>query len=53
MLELESSGHGNALIYLYVLVPLSVIVPLAILSSSKGALIGLFWAKSWSDQHDR
>lgn len=53
MLELELSGHGSPLIYLFVLVPLSIIVPLAILPSSKGALVGLFWANGWSDVQDR
>lgn len=50
MLEMELSGHGNPLVYLYVLVPLSAIVPLAILPSSKGGIIGLMWAKGWSDE---
>lgn len=49
MLEI---GRGNPLLYLYMLVPLSVMVPLAILPSSKGALIGLMWAKGWSDEQD-
>lgn len=53
MLEMELSGHGSPLVYLYVLVPLSVIVPLAILPSSKGGIIGLLWAKGWSDEQDR
>tara|TARA_R110002124_G_scaffold267777_1_gene435104 strand:- start:6061 stop:6435 length:375 start_codon:yes stop_codon:yes gene_type:complete len=53
MLEMELSGHGSPLVYLYVLVPLSIIVPLAILPSSKGAIIGLMWAKGWSDESDR
>jgi uncharacterized protein (DUF983 family) len=53
MLEMELSGHGSPLIYLYVLVPLSVVVPLAILPSSKGGIIGLLWAKGWSDEQDR
>ena len=53
MLEMELNGYGNPLIYLYVLVPLSVIVPIAILPSSKGAIIGLLWAKGWSDELDR
>jgi uncharacterized protein (DUF983 family) len=53
MLELEFSGLGNPLVYLYVLVPLSIIVPLAILPSSKGGIIGLLWAKGWSDEQDR
>ena len=50
---MELNGYGNPLIYLYVLVPLSVIVPIAILPSSKGAIIGLLWAKGWSDELDR
>ena len=50
MLEMELSGRGNPLTYIYVLVPLSIIVPLAILPSSKGGIIGLFWAKGWSDE---
>ncbi|MHA6689338.1 DUF983 domain-containing protein [Devosia sp. A449] len=53
MLEMELHGRGSPLIYLYVLVPLAVIVPLAILPSSKGAIIGLLWAKGWSDEQDR
>lgn len=52
MLEMELSGRGNPLTYLYVLVPLSIIVPLAILPSSKGGLIGLLWAKGWSDEQN-
>ena len=50
MLEMELSGRGNPLTYIYVLVPLSIIVPLIILPSSKGGIIGLFWAKGWSDE---
>jgi len=53
MLEMEISGRGNPLIYLWVLVPLSAIVPLVILPSAKGAIIGLFWAKGWSDEQER
>lgn len=53
MLAMELAGHGNPLVYLYVLVPASVVVLLAILPSSKGALIGLFWAKDLSDVLDR
>ncbi|MHA6732318.1 DUF983 domain-containing protein [Devosia sp. A369] len=53
MLGMELDGHGSPLVYLYVLVPLSIIVPLAILPSSKGAIIGLFWAKGWSDELER
>jgi uncharacterized protein (DUF983 family) len=50
MLEMELNGRGNPLTYIYVLVPLSIIIPLAILPSSKGAIIGLFWANGWSDE---
>jgi uncharacterized protein (DUF983 family) len=53
MLEMELSGRGSPLIYLYVLVPLAIVVPLAILPASKGAIIGLFWAKGWSDEQNR
>jgi uncharacterized protein (DUF983 family) len=53
MLEMELSGRGSPLIYLYVLVPLAIVVPLAILPSSKGAIIGLFWARGWSDEQER
>ena len=53
MLEMELSGHGNPQIYIYVLVPAAIIVPLAILPSSKGAIIGLMWAKGWSDEQER
>lgn len=52
MLEIELSGYGNPKLYLYVLMPLSVIVPLVILPSSKGAIIGLMWAKGWSDEQE-
>jgi uncharacterized protein (DUF983 family) len=53
MLEMELSGRGNPLVYIYLLVPLSIIVPLAILPFSKGAIIGLLWAKGWSDEQER
>lgn len=53
MLYLEINGWGNPLVYLMVLVPLSVIVPLMILPSSKGAIIGLFWARGWSDEQEQ
>jgi uncharacterized protein (DUF983 family) len=53
MLEMELSGHGSPLVYLYVLVPAAVLVPLAILPSSKGGIIGLLWANGWSDELDR
>ena len=53
MLDMELRGHGNPLVYLYALVPLSVIIPLTILPSAKGAIVGLMWANGWSDEQDR
>jgi uncharacterized protein (DUF983 family) len=53
MLEMELRGAGSPLVYLYVLVPLAIIVPMAILPSCKGAIIGLLWAHGWSDEQDR
>jgi uncharacterized protein (DUF983 family) len=53
MLEMEMSGRGNPLVYMAVLVPLAAIVPIVILPSAKGAIIGLFWAKGWSDEQER
>jgi uncharacterized protein (DUF983 family) len=53
MLVLELNELGNPLVYLYVLVPLCIIIPLAILPSGKGGIIGLLWAKGWSDVQDR
>lgn len=53
MLEMELGGHGSPLVYLYVLVPISILLPLAVLPSSKGGLIGLFWARDWSDELER
>ncbi|WP_172123104.1 MULTISPECIES: DUF983 domain-containing protein [unclassified Devosia] len=53
MLEMELSGAGSPLVYIYVLVPLAIIIPLAIMPSSKGAIIGLLWANGWSDEQDR
>lgn len=53
MLDMELRGQGNPLVYLYILVPLSIIVPLAILPSAKGGILGLMWARGWSDEQDR
>mgnify|MGYP002385180406 CR=1 FL=1 len=53
MLDMEVRGAGSPLFYLYVLVPLTLVVTLAILPSAKGAIIGLMWAKGWSDEQDR
>ncbi len=53
LLVMELTGTGYPMLYYFVLVPLSLLVPLAILPSCKGALIGLLWAKDLSDVLDR
>lgn len=53
MLDMELNGRGNPQTYLFVLVPLAAIVPLVILPSCKGGIIGLLWAKGWSDELSR
>lgn len=53
MLDIELRGYGNPQVYLYVLVPLTLVLTFAILPSAKGAIVGLMWAKGWSDEHDR
>lgn len=50
MLHMELQGQGNSLFYLYVLVPLTLVVTLAILPPAKGGVVGLMWAKGWSDE---
>ena len=44
MLHMEMVWHVNPLTYLYTMVPLAVILPLAMLPSIKGAIVGLQWA---------
>lgn len=44
MLHMEMTWQVNPQVYLFTLVPLSVILPLAILPSVKGAIVGLQWA---------
>jgi uncharacterized protein (DUF983 family) len=53
MLSMEVGGKNNAGTYLSVMVPLSVIIPLAVLRSVKGALIAILWARGLSDELDR
>lgn len=53
MLDMELEGTGSPLTYLLVIVPLCIIIPLAIMPPCKGAIIGLFWAKNWSDVLER
>jgi uncharacterized protein (DUF983 family) len=44
MLHMEIAMHVNPVTYLYTMVPLAVILPLAMLPSIKGGLVGLQWA---------
>lgn len=53
MLDIELRGQSNPLFYLYILLPATLVISLAILPSAKGAIIGLMWSKGWSDEQDR
>ncbi|MDB5528694.1 MAG: hypothetical protein JWR51_1797 [Devosia sp.] len=44
MLHMEMTWHVNPAVYLYTLVPLAIVLPLAILPSIKGAIVGMQWA---------
>jgi uncharacterized protein (DUF983 family) len=44
MLHMEMVWHVNPLVYLYTMIPLAIILPLAMLPSIKGAIVGLQWA---------
>ena len=44
MLHLEMTYHVNPAVYLYTLLPLAVILPILMLPSIKGAMVGLQWA---------
>ncbi|GLQ09538.1 hypothetical protein GCM10007913_14700 [Devosia yakushimensis] len=45
MLHIEMTWHINPMTYIYTMVPLAIILPLAILPSTKGAIVGFQWAK--------
>jgi uncharacterized protein (DUF983 family) len=45
MLHAEMTWHVNPAFYLYTMIPLAVILPLMMLPSIKGAIVGLQWAK--------
>lgn len=53
MLQMELGDAASPLIYLLVLVPLAVILPLLILPSVKGAIVGLLWSRQLSDELER
>jgi uncharacterized protein (DUF983 family) len=44
MLHMELAWHVNPMTYLYTMVPLAILLPLAILPSTKGAIVGFQWA---------
>ena len=44
MLHMEMTWHVSPAVYLYTLVPLAIILPLTMLPSIKGAIVGLQWA---------
>jgi uncharacterized protein (DUF983 family) len=44
MLEMEMAFHVSPVTYLYTMIPLAVILPLTMLPSIKGAVVGLQWA---------
>lgn len=45
MLHMEMTWQINPLTYIYTMVPLAIVLPLAILPSTKGAIVGFQWAK--------
>lgn len=45
MMHLEMVWHVAPIMYLYTMVPLAVVMPLAMLPSIKGAVVGLQWAQ--------
>lgn len=44
MLHMEMVWHVNPLTYLYTMIPLAIILPLLMLPSIKGSIVGLQWA---------
>ena len=44
MLHMDMVWHVNPMTYLFSMIPLAVILPLAMLPSIKGAIVGLQWA---------
>lgn len=44
MLHMDMAYQVNPLTYIYTMIPLAIILPLAILPSIKGAIVGLQWA---------
>lgn len=44
MLHMDMVWHVNPMMYLYSMVPLAVVLPLMMLPSIKGAIVGLQWS---------
>ena len=44
MMHMEMVWHVNPLTYLYTMVPLGIVLPILMLPSIKGAIVGLQWA---------
>lgn len=55
MLHLEMARSVSPLVYLFTMVPLAVLMPLVMLPSIKGAVVGLQWANRMHgfDEHSR
>ena len=51
MLHMEMSMHVSPITYLYTMVPLAIILPLLMLPSIKGAIVGLQWANRMHGFH--
>ena len=44
MLHLDMAWHVNPVVYLYTMLPLAIILPLLMLPSIKGGIVGMQWA---------
>jgi len=50
MLDIELNGGASPGTYLMVLVPAAIILPLALMRPTKGAIIGFLWSSKTSDE---
>jgi uncharacterized protein (DUF983 family) len=55
MLDMEMTMHVEPITYLWTILPLAIVMPLAMLPSIKGAVVGLQWANRMHgfDPHHR
>lgn len=49
MLHLDMEYHVQPITYVYTMIPLAIVLPLAMLPSIKGAIVGLQWANRMYD----